>query len=63
MGEGGESLEWRLPDYQQLLRMVKNPTYAGAYAWDARARAPGLSMADRAKPGATVLKWISGRSC
>jgi DNA invertase Pin-like site-specific DNA recombinase len=31
--DGCESLEWRLPNYQQLLRMVKNPTYAGAFAW------------------------------
>ncbi len=31
--DGCESLEWRLPDYQQLLRTVKNPTYAGAFAW------------------------------
>lgn len=33
MSDGRESLEWRLPNYQQLLRMVKNPTYAGAFAW------------------------------
>jgi len=33
MSEGSESLEWRLPGYQQLLRLVKNPTYAGAFAW------------------------------
>jgi DNA invertase Pin-like site-specific DNA recombinase len=33
LSDGCESLEWRLPDYQQLLRMVKNPTYAGAFAW------------------------------
>ena len=33
MSDGHESLEWRLPNYQQLLRMVKNPTYAGAFAW------------------------------
>ncbi len=31
--DGCDSLEWRLPNYQQLLRMVKNPTYAGAFAW------------------------------
>ena len=31
--DGCESVEWRLPSYQQLLRMVKNPVYAGAYAW------------------------------
>ena len=28
---GVSSLEWRLPDYQQLLRILKNPTYAGAF--------------------------------
>ena len=33
MRDGCESLEWKLPNYQQLLRMVKNPTYAGAFAW------------------------------
>lgn len=33
MRDGYESLEWRLPNYQQLLRMVKNPAYAGAFAW------------------------------
>ena len=31
--QGIESVRWRLPDYQQLLRLVKNPTYAGAFAW------------------------------
>jgi len=30
---GGETtIQWRLPDYQQLLRILKNPTYAGAFA-------------------------------
>jgi hypothetical protein len=24
---------WRLPNYQHLLRMLKNPTYAGAFAY------------------------------
>ena len=33
MSEGSESVEWKLPDYQQLRRLVKNPTYAGAFAW------------------------------
>lgn len=33
MRDGCESMEWRLPNYQQLLRMVKNPAYAGAFAW------------------------------
>ncbi len=26
------TVEWRLPDYQHLIRIVKNPTYAGAFA-------------------------------
>ena len=30
--DGSESIRWQLPHYQQLLRMVKNPTYAGAFA-------------------------------
>ena len=30
---GVTTVEWRLPDYQQLLRIVKNPTYAGAFAY------------------------------
>ena len=67
MSDGHESLEWRLPNYQQLLRMVKNPTDAGAFAWGRSGVrstcAPRWSTADRAKQGATVLKWISGRSC
>ena len=29
---GVTTVEWRLPDYQQLLRTLKNPTYAGAFA-------------------------------
>lgn len=29
---GVTTVEWRLPDYQQLLRILKNPTYAGAFA-------------------------------
>ena len=31
--QGIQSVRWRLPDYQQLLRLAKNPTYAGAFAW------------------------------
>jgi DNA invertase Pin-like site-specific DNA recombinase len=30
---GIECVEWQLPHYQQLLRIVKNPVYAGAFAW------------------------------
>ena len=29
---GVTTMEWRLPDYQQLFRILKNPTYAGAFA-------------------------------
>ena len=29
---GVTSIEWRQPDYQQLWRILKNPTYAGAFA-------------------------------
>jgi hypothetical protein len=31
--EGAQRTVWRLPTYQQLLRMLKNPTYAGAFAY------------------------------
>jgi DNA invertase Pin-like site-specific DNA recombinase len=31
--DGIESIIWKLPDYQQLLRLLKNPTYAGAFAY------------------------------
>jgi hypothetical protein len=30
---GISRIEWQLPNYQQLLRVMKNPTYAGAFAW------------------------------
>ncbi len=30
---GGYHLDWQLPNYQHLLRAMKNPTYAGAFAW------------------------------
>jgi DNA invertase Pin-like site-specific DNA recombinase len=30
--QGVASIEWRLPDYQQLNRILKNPVYAGAFA-------------------------------
>jgi DNA invertase Pin-like site-specific DNA recombinase len=32
-GDGGRPTVWRLPNYQHLLRMLKNPTYAGAFAY------------------------------
>lgn len=31
--DGVESVKWVQPNYQQLLRIMKNPTYAGAFAW------------------------------
>jgi DNA invertase Pin-like site-specific DNA recombinase len=30
--QGVTTIEWRLPDYKQLHHLVKNPTYAGAFA-------------------------------
>lgn len=30
---GVDEIDWRLPDYQHLLRLIKNPTYAGAFAY------------------------------
>jgi len=30
---GITTVEWRLPAYQQLIRILKNPTYAGAFAY------------------------------
>ena len=30
---GVDEIDWRLPDYQHLLRLLKNPTYAGAFAY------------------------------
>jgi DNA invertase Pin-like site-specific DNA recombinase len=33
MRDGVESLVWQLPNYQQLLRLLKNPAYAGAFAY------------------------------
>jgi DNA invertase Pin-like site-specific DNA recombinase len=29
--QGVTTIEWRLPDYQLLIRILKNPTYAGAF--------------------------------
>jgi len=31
--DGVETIRWTLPNYQQLMRIMKNPTYAGAFAW------------------------------
>lgn len=31
--QGVETLTWRLPDYQHLLRIVRNPAYSGAFAY------------------------------
>lgn len=30
---GSHQVDWQLPNYQHLLRVVRNPTYAGAFAW------------------------------
>ncbi|RYD28162.1 MAG: recombinase family protein, partial [Verrucomicrobiaceae bacterium] len=31
--DGLDNVIWRLPDYQQLLRILKNPVYAGAFSY------------------------------
>jgi hypothetical protein len=31
--DGIDSVMWQLPNYQHLVRILKNPTYAGAFAW------------------------------
>jgi DNA invertase Pin-like site-specific DNA recombinase len=31
--DGVHTVIWQLPNYQHLLRILKNPTYAGAFAW------------------------------
>lgn len=31
--DGQQTVVWQLPNYQHLLRMLKNPTYAGAFAY------------------------------
>lgn len=46
-------IEWRLPDYQHLLRILKNPTYAGAFA-HGRSRSHTSIVGDRSRK-------ISGR--
>ena len=63
MSEGSESLEWKLPDYQQLLRLVKTPTYAGVCAWGRSGVRSRVVDGRSRKTGGTVWKWISGRSC
>ena len=30
---GGPQLSWAVPTYHSILRVLKNPTYAGAYSW------------------------------
>ena len=32
-GGGEQGVVWKLPRYSQLLRLVRNPFYAGIYAW------------------------------
>ncbi len=45
---GATSIEWRLPDYQQLLRILRNPTYAGAFA-HGRTRAQTYIVSGRSR--------------
>jgi len=53
--QGVTTIQWRLPDYQQLLRIVKNPTYAGAFA-HGRSRVQTTVVGDRShkSPGRRV---------
>lgn len=46
--QGVTTVEWRLPDYQQLTRIVKNPTYAGAFA-HGRSRVQTRIVGDRSR--------------
>jgi hypothetical protein len=54
-GEGKGELEWRAPNQTTLQNMLKNPTYAGAYAYgrrriDPRKRKPGRRSTGRTSP-------------
>lgn len=51
MRDGCEIVEWRLPNYQQLLRLVKNPAYAGAFAWGRTAARSRVSEGRSHKTG------------
>jgi hypothetical protein len=33
MHQGAPEVEWKLPNYEYLLRLLRNPTYAGAFAY------------------------------
>ena len=45
---GVTTFEWRLPDYHQLISIVKNPTYAGAFA-HGRSRSHTSIVGDRSR--------------
>jgi DNA invertase Pin-like site-specific DNA recombinase len=54
-GEGKGELEWRAPNQTTLQNMLKNPIYAGAYAYgrrriDPRKRKPGRRSTGRTSP-------------
>ncbi len=54
-GEGKGELEWRTPNQTTLQNMLKNPIYAGAYAYgrrriDPRKRKPGRRSTGRTSP-------------
>ncbi len=54
-GEGKGELEWRTPNRMTLQNMLKNPIYAGAYAYgrrrtDPRKRKPGRRSTGRTSP-------------
>jgi len=46
--DGVHELVWRLPNYQQLLRILRNPTYAGAFAYG-RTRSLVQAAGDRSR--------------
>jgi hypothetical protein len=53
--EGKGELEWRAPKWTTLQNMLKNPIYAGAYAYgrrrtDPRKRKPGRRSTGRTSP-------------
>ena len=62
--DGIESIIWQLPDYQQLLRLLKNPTYAGAFAYGrTRSHSRMIDGRSRKSGGPQSRPWSSGRSC
>lgn len=60
MRGGTHSVQWQLPHYQQLLRIAKNPVYAGAFAWGrttARTRVIGGRSSKTTGHRVTMDEW------